>query len=335
MLSRVADAILWMSRYIERAEHAARVVDVNMNLVLDFGAHQQGKASQFWEPLIGIQEKALFHSLYDEANERTVPEFITFRTENPNSVISSVGCARENARTIRESISSEMWESLNKTYWSVHGSSIRRRWDESPHAFYQDVKEASQAFQGITDATMLRGEEWQFVQLGKYLERADATSRLLDIKFNMLLGESAEWGANSESAQWTAVLKSCSAYEAYRRSTVAPIEPWRVAEFLIFSAVFPRSIHFSVASATSALAEIGKDAANPEARNADRLLGQLRSHLDYGSVTDVQSLGMHAFLDDLQVRLNQVAKALYSAYLIFEPVFSQGLQSAAQQQEQQ
>ncbi|HEX6513403.1 MAG TPA: alpha-E domain-containing protein, partial [Chloroflexota bacterium] len=204
-----------------------------------------------------------------------------------------------------------------------------------PHSFYQQVKGASHAFQGITDATMLRGEEWQFVQLGKWLERADNTSRILDIKYQSMQSNGAILSEQIDAAQWMALLKSCSAFEAYRRFYVGRIAPARVAEFLIFSEVFPRSIRFSVTHASGALREIGSGVSTPEAKRAERLLGQLSSYLDYGSIDEVESHGMHTYLDDLQERLNRVTEELYAAYLIFEPVFAQGLQGAAQQQEQQ
>jgi uncharacterized alpha-E superfamily protein len=336
MLSRIADAILWMSRYIERAEHAARVVDVNLNLMLDLGLPERGGSQRFWEMLISVpEERALFCRLYDQANERTVSEFLTFRTDNPNSVVSTISRARENARTIRESISSEMWEQLNRAYWHVCSDAARQHWQDEPHTFYQQVKEASQAFQGVTDATMLRGEEWQFVQLGKYLERADNTSRILDIKYSALQGGMSGWNERIDAAQWTALLKSCSAFEAYRRFYVARVEPRRVVEFLVFSDLFPRSIRFSVMSAAQALVEIGSGINSPEAKRAERLLGQLRSSLEYESLDDVEPVGLHSYLDSLQMRLNRVTEELYSAYLIFEPAFAGGSQSAAQQQEQQ
>jgi len=341
MLSRVADAVLWMSRYMERAEHAARVIDVNISLLLDLGLPQHYGARRYWDPLIVVpEERELFFRLYDEPNERTVPEFLTFNTDNPNSVLSTISRARENARTVRESISSEMWEHVNRTYWFVRSSQSRVLWEEGPHAFYQHVKDASQAFQGITNATMLRGEEWQFVQLGKYLERADNTSRLLDIKVHMLLADGSGALEPVETVQWMAVLKSCSAYEAYRKFYASRIQPWRVAEFLVFSDVFPRSIRFSVTRAAEALEQVGGVSASPDAKRAERLLGRLGSALEYGTVDDLRSVGIHPYLDDLQKQLNRVSEDLHAAYFLFEPqvfgpMLEQGLQIAAQQQDQQ
>lgn len=336
MLSRVADAILWMSRYIERAEHAARVIDVNINLLLDLGGGSARPSSRYWEPLIGVPAAHdLFYSLYREANEYTLPEFLTFNTDNPNSVLSAIARARENARGVRETISSEMWEQLNRTYWLVSGAKSRRLWEEGPHAFYQQIKEASQAFQGITDATMLRGEEWQFVQLGRYLERADNTSRLLDIKLHMLLPEGGEPAEPVEAVQWIAVLKSCSAYEAYRRFQAAPLDAWHVAEFLVFSDVFPRSIRFSVGRAAEALAHVGAGPAAMAARRAGRLIGQFRSSLDYGTVDDLRAAGIHDYLDNVQIQLNRASEELHAAYFLFEPLLEQGLQGAAQQAQEQ
>lgn len=335
MLSRVADAMLWMSRYIERAEHAARVVDVNINLLLDLGVPSGESASAYWEPLVGVPaERDLFYSLYEEANERSVPEFLTFNVQNPNSILATITLARENARGVRESISSEMWEHLNKTYWFVRSASSRELWADGPHAFYQRIKEASQAFQGITDATMLHGEEWQFVRLGTYLERADNTSRLLGIKLQMFSPQGDGRSGAAESLQWMAVLKSCSAYEAYRRFYSASLDAWRICEFLVFSEVFPRSIRFSVDRAAEALREVG-GVARSGARRAERVLGQLRSSLDYGTVEDLQAAGMQRYLDDVQRRLNRVSEELHAAYFLFDPVLAQGLQGAAQQQVQQ
>lgn len=336
MLSRVADAMLWMSRYIERAEHAARVVDVNINLLLDLGAPPGEAAGAHWEPLVGVPaERELFSALYDAADERSVPEFLTFDVRNPNSVLSAITRARENARGVRESISSEMWEHLNRTYWFVRSAGSRRLWSDGPHAFYQRIKEASQAFQGITDATMLHGEEWQFVRLGTSLERADNTSRLLAIKLHMFAPLEDGRAETSESLQWMAVLKSCSAYEAYRRFYAASLDAWRISEFLVFSDVFPRSIRFSVDRAAEALHEVGGGSAGAGARRAERVLGQVRSSLDYGTVEDLQAAGMQRYLDDLQRRLNRVSEELHAAYFLFDPVLAQGLQGAAQQQVQQ
>ena len=335
MLSRVADAVLWMGRYIERAEHAARVIDVNINLLLDLGLQQDRDARRYWEPLIGVPAaQDLFFRLYDEANERTLPAFLTFNVENPNSILSAISRARENARCVREAISSEMWEHLNRTYWLVRSATSRRLWEEGPHAFYQQIKEAAQAFQGITDATMLRGEEWQFVQLGKYLERADNTSRLLDIKLHMLLPEDGEPEASVEAVQWMAVLRSCSAYEAYRRHQLAPLDAWSVSEFLVFSDLFPRSIRFSVGQAAAALDAIG-GSGTTAARQAQRVMGRLRSSLEFGSVDDLQADGIHQYLDTLQIRLNRVGEELHAAYFLFEPILLHGLQGAAQQQAQE
>jgi uncharacterized alpha-E superfamily protein len=333
MLSRVADAVLWMGRYIERAEHVARVIDVNINLLLDLGVQQDRDARRYWEPLIGVPAaQELFFRLYSQADERTLPEFLTFNVENPNSILSAISRARENARGVREAISSEMWEHLNRTYWLVHSSTSRRLWDEGPHAFYQQIKEAAQAFQGITDATMLRGEEWQFVQLGKYLERADNTSRLLDIKLRILLPDAGEPEESVDAVQWMAVLRSCSAYEAYRRHQLVPLDAWSVSEFLVFSAVFPRSIRFSVGQAAAALDAIG--GAGTAGRQARRVMVRLQSSLEYGSLDDLRAEGIHAYLDHLQIRLNRIGEELHAAYFLFEPVLVHGMQSAAQQQAQ-
>jgi len=216
----------------------------------------------------------------------------------------------------------------------VQSAGSRRLWDEGPHSFYQQVKDASHGFQGITDATMLRGEEWCFIQLGKHLERADNTSRLLDIRANMLSGP-GDWAEHLETAQWMAVLKSCSAYEAYRRFYVARIEQRRVTEFLVFSDVFPRSVRFCVTRSGEAIAEIGTDVRSAEARKVQRSIGQLRSELEYGSVDDLLATGSHPYLDGIQRQLNRVNEELYAAYLVHQAVPTRGFSWVAQQEQQQ
>ena len=191
MLSRVADSIYWMSRYVERAENVARFVDVNLNLMLDApsGADQQ------WSPLVNTTgDHADFEKRYGQATQQNVIGFLTFDRDNPNSMISCLRSARENARSVREIISSEMWLQLNQFYLMVNEAASSGKGVESPHDFYSQVKLSSQLFTGVTDATMTHGEAWHFCRLGRKLERADKTSRILDVKYFILLRSVADVG---------------------------------------------------------------------------------------------------------------------------------------------
>src|SRR6266481_9861007 len=192
MLSRVAESIYWMSRYVERAENVARFIDVNLQLMLDSSF---GQLEQQWKPLVSTTgDDAAFEKRYGEATQPSVIRFLTFDGENPNSILSCIRAARENARTVREIISSEMWLQLNKFYLMVTSAAVAPNRMDSANDFFNEVKEASHLFNGITHATMTQGEAWHFCRLGRQLERADKTSRILDVKYYLLLRSTEDVG---------------------------------------------------------------------------------------------------------------------------------------------
>ena len=203
------------------------------------------------------------------------------RKKNPNSISSCLTLARENARTTREQMSSEMWEQINRLYLFVHSDSGRELLRVSPYEFFKHIVVGSHLFQGITDATMTHGEGWDFIRIGKLLERADCSSRILDVKYHILLPSGEQVGGNVDTIQWMAVLKSCSALEAYRKIYVDQVAPWKVAEFIITHAEFPRSIRFSVDSLDSALHRISGSSEAKYANEVGALVGAaaLRSRL--------------------------------------------------------
>jgi uncharacterized alpha-E superfamily protein len=212
MLSRVATSIYWMSRYLERAENVARFVDVNLNLTLDMPE----EFGEQWGPLVNITgDLELFTKRYRAPTRENVLHFLTFDRENPNSILSCVRHARENARSVREIISSEMWEQANRFYLLVKDAAKNKSVFENPNEFYSAVKLASHLFDGITDATMSHGEAWHFLQVGELLERADKTSRILDVKYFILLPDAQAVGTTIDNIQWAALLKSASALEMY------------------------------------------------------------------------------------------------------------------------
>ena len=313
MLSRVADSLYWMSRYIERAENEARLLDVNLQLLLDIG--DEAEAMQHWAPVIAsLEETDLFDSLYATADERSVTEFVTLQKKNPNSIFSCLNLARENARTTREQISSEMWEQINRLYLFVQSDEAGTLLGSSPHEFFKRVIAGSHRFQGITDATMTHGEGWDFIRIGRLLERADSTSRILDVKYHILLPTGEDVGGNVDTIQWMAVLKSCSALEAYCKLYVSQVAPWKVAEFLITHADFPRSIRFCVDSLDTALHRISGVAETHFGNEAERLSGRLRSDVDYITIGEIFELGLHEYLEAIQKRLVEVSDAMYASY---------------------
>jgi uncharacterized alpha-E superfamily protein len=315
MLSRVADSLYWMSRYIERAENDARILDVNLQLLLDLGGETD--ALQHWAPVIAsLEETEFFNALYQKADEHSVIEFLSLRKKNPNSILSCLTLARENARTTREQISSEMWEQINRLYLFVQSENARRMLVASPHEFFKRVVTGSHLFQGITDATMTHGEGWDFIRIGALLERADYTSRILDVKYHILLPSGESVGGNIDTIQWMAVLKSCSALEAYCKLYVSQVAPWKVAEFLITHHEFPRSIRYCIDSLDAVLHRISGVDENLYANEAERLSGRLRSDVDFVTIGEIFKFGLHEYLEAIQKRLVEVSDAMYATYCV-------------------
>lgn len=315
MLSRVADSCFWLSRYIERAESSARILDVNMQLVLDYEDQNNQDAGRQWLPILAtLEDQERFHQTQSVITGEAVMDFLTFEKSNPNSILASITHARENARTVREQISSEMWEQLNRLYLHLQSPAARAAHRESPIGFYRSLVDSLHSFQGITDATMTHGEGWQFLQAGKFLERADSTSRVLDFKYHVLLPQGEQVGGNIDVTQWMAVLRSCSAMEAYFKLSHGRVTSWEIAEFLILHDSFPRSIRFCVDSLDSALHRIsGTDRGHFE-NEAERLSGMLRSNLDYANIGSIFQTGLHQYLEETQTRLGAISVALAETY---------------------
>jgi uncharacterized alpha-E superfamily protein len=302
MLSRVADSIYWMSRYIERAENVARFIDVNLHLMLDL----PGGANQPWHPLVETTgDDGDFSERYGEATQQNVIQFLTFDPENPNSILSCLRGARENARSVREVISSEMWEQLNQFYLMVNSAAAKSDSLTDPQELFASVKMSSHLFSGVTDGTMTHGEGWHFCQLGRKLERADKTSRILDVKYYILLPTVADVGTAFDDIQWAAVLRSASAFEMYRKR-YGRIAPRRIVEFLMLDREFPRAVNHCLAAARESVHAISGTPSGMFRNPAEQLLGQLCSDLAYAEVDEIIDSGLHEYLDGLQTKMNQV-----------------------------
>ncbi len=315
MLSRVADSIYWLNRYVERAENIARFVDVNLNLLLD---SPLGMAQQ-WEPLIMTTgDLPLFQERYGEATAESVIRFLAFDPAYANSIISCLNAARENARSVREIISSEMWEHLNTVYFLVQEAGLAEPSDLS--AFFKEIKMASHLFVGITNATMTHNEAWNFGQIGRLLERADKTTRILDVKYFILLPSVKDVGTTLDQLQWMALLKSASAYEMYRKRGSHRLTPDDIAEFLVLDREFPRSIRFCILQAEQSLHHITGTPPGTWSNSVERSLGRLRSDLDYTSLDEMMQIGLHEFLDNLQRRMNDIGEQIIHTFFALEPL---------------
>ena len=302
MLSRVAESIYWMSRYIERAENVARVVGVNNQLRLDLPE----QAAEQWDPMVQVSgDEPAFRARYDRPTRTSVIRFLAFDPLNPNSIVSCVTRARENARSVREVISSEMWEEVNRFYLFLSAPGARDRALASAHAFFQEIRRSSHLIEGTRNETMEHGEGWHFGEIGRQIERADQTTRILDLKYYLLLPSAADVGAPIDDLQWGALLRSASAMEAYRRAH-GRIAAAAVAGFLLLDREFPRSVHHCTTAAQSSLHAVTGTPVRRFVNPAERSLGRLVAELDYTDVTDVIRAGLHGFLDSLQDRLNDI-----------------------------
>ena len=325
MLSRVAESIYWMSRYIERAENVARFVDVNLQLILDQPTGMQAQ----WDPLVATTgDDEVFEERYGEATREAVLKFLSFDTENPNSIISCLRAARENARSIRENISSEMWEQLNDAYLMVTETSEEWAMAE-PHQFFTDIKVASHLFMGQTDNIMSHSEGWHFCQLGRLIERADKTSRIVDVKYFILLPSVSDVNTPFDDIQWGALLHSASAFEMYRK-THGLIAPNKVVAFLLLDREFPRSVLYCISKAEESLHAISGTPLETFSNSAEQGLGQLRSEFAYAQVDQILHSGLHEFLDAFQIKLNDVGKDIYKTFFTLRPVNEESTQSQSQ-----
>jgi uncharacterized alpha-E superfamily protein len=310
MLSRVADSIYWLSRYVERAENVARFIDVNLHLRLDSGA---GVVPQ-WQPLVDTTgDREAFKRRYPEASQTNVIQFLTFDPDNTNSILACLRAARENARCVREIISSDMWLQLNKFYLMVQSASDDPGLFRAPYEFFHEVKRASQSFTGITDATMTHGEAWHFGRLGRMLERADKTSRILDVKYFLLLPSVDQVGSPVDDIQWAALLRSASAFEMYRKQH-GRISPRGVVDFLLLDPQFPRAIRFCLQDARDSFHAISGTPSGTFRHSPEKLLGQLCSDLAYATVDDIVSRGPHEYLDELQTKINLVGMGIFDTF---------------------
>ncbi len=305
MLSRVADSLFWISRYIERAENTTRGIDVNLYLLLDL----PGEA-RHWEPVIQTAGCSRdFYNKYSKATSENVMHFLTLDEENPGSVINCVSNARENARCIRETITLEMWMLINKFYHRLHEKNVKDEMLNNPHKFFTEIKEFCQLYVGIQDGTMSHNEGWNFAWLGRMLERADQTSRILDVKYYILLPDVSMVGMTLDTVQWTALLKSVSAFEMFRKS-YSNVTPQNVSEFLLLSRDFPRSVLYCIEHAERALQNITNNQKTINGEKSLRVIGKLKSILEFSTIDELINRGLHESIDDIQLRLSHFNAAI-------------------------
>src|SRR2546430_13819148 len=313
MLSRDADSMYWMARYVERAEHVARMLLINSNLLMDVGDLAPHVQQRQWKSVLDVMRLGDVPVGRDTIAAR-IQQYMTFSVDNPSSLLTCLTRARENARAIRESISAEMWESLNSLYWSIKADDAQGRFDESHEDFYRSIMTGSMLFQGLTDQTLTHDQRWLFAQLAKYFERIDVTARILETRFNIL--KSADLEAAIRNIHWMAVLRSCCSIEAYRRNYAGDMDPHRIASFLILQRNFPRSIRFCLEMANEAIAAVRSGVASRAIDPAERILGRLAAQLEYAEINEILAEGIQSYLQKIQSAIADAAVAVQKTYFM-------------------
>jgi uncharacterized alpha-E superfamily protein len=305
LLSRVADALYWISRYLERAEHTARLIDVRLDLGLD-----RRRGADGWEFDRLYAALRLLPPASAPAGPAALVDALMFDLANRHSVLACVTAARENARQVREEISSDMWEQLNALFLRIKQAHRERTTLARPHYLSRAVIEGVHLFAGVTDATMGHGEGWQFLQVGRYIERAGTTAALVDLQVQ------PETAAGASPTEWLGLLRSCAALEAYCRCYTADLQPRRIVEFLLLNVEFPRSVRFAAARVESALRTIAQLTGRGAGGRAERLAGRLHAALDYGQVDEILD-DPHDYLDGITRHAAQVHAAIYQSYVMY------------------
>ena len=318
MLSRVADSLYWMSRYLERAEHTTRLLDVNLNLMLD---ESSTSSDHRWLRLLHALGKP--KRLKWEGNPYELARTLTFDTSYKSSVVSSIIAARENARHVREQISTEQWHRLNSLYIEVTRPEFKRAMqieasqgsNEGPTAFLQEVMEAVHQFQGVTDSTMSHGEGWQFIQVGRFLERASATTLLLEAYHEDLWAQPDRAAEVNEYLEWMGLLRSATAFEAYCKVYTADLTPDRILEFLLLDAEFPHSLRFSIDRLQCALQAIQHQSGKTRAEELNRIAGRLSASLGFASVDEILVGDVVEYLRGIQRQCQLIHETIYHLYV--------------------
>jgi uncharacterized alpha-E superfamily protein len=308
MLSRVADSLYWMSRYLERAEHTARLIDVDLQLGLD---QSPLAGSERWRRL--FEALQVPESLTGTLDSISVTHTLTLNRSNPSSIFCCVAAARDSLRHVREQCSSAMWENLNRLYLQTIDIPQTETSILQSGEFFRSVQEGGHLFQGITDSTMTHGEGWHYIQLGRFVERTETVAALVGTHFKRLSQPPDQSVDGAEYLEWVGLLKSCDAFEAYCKAYSAELRPQRVAEFLLLTLEFPHSLRFSAEMIHTALRLVG-DLTKRDAELPVRLTGRLRATLSLTPIEEIMAEGVHGYLNDVRRQCGQVHAAVHQIY---------------------
>jgi uncharacterized alpha-E superfamily protein len=307
MLSRVADSLYWMARYLERGEHTSRLIAVMLESMVE---QTREDADAAWHRVVGALSGEEFAPKAHDAY--VITQALAFNRFNASSLLSSLGDARDNARQIREQLSTEVWEYLNKLYLRLQPVTTEAVWGHHPARIFREALEDFHTLEGVIYSTLSHNEGWYFIQLGRHIERAQLTSRLLDLHFRQLPGFSAP-----KYFDWLVLLKFCTAFEPYCKAYTAAIRPEKIAEFLVFDEDFPHSVRFAVDQIVGALSRVA--IAAPPARRAgvERLAGKLKAAVDFGQIEELMSGEIVPFLANITRQCEQIHGAVHVAYISY------------------
>ena len=315
MLSRTADHLFWMSRYTERAENTARLLDVNYQTSL---LPQSAEVAQLgWQGLLSISELVpAYTARHGDVTPHKVMKFMVTDENNPSSIISCLRAARENARAVRGSLTTEVWETQNQTWLELNRILKRGLLESDPGEFFEWVKFRSHLSRGVTVGTMLMDEALHFMRLGTFLERADNTARLVDVKFHAVHGDlfadSSEKAQQHDFYHWSAILRSVSGFEIYRKVYRDVIHPERVAELLILRADMPRSLHACLNGVVTNLSMVSEDRSLESYRRA----GKLCAEMEFSRIDEILANGLHAYLTQFLDRVNDIGASISREFLV-------------------
>lgn len=323
MLSRVASSIYWMSRYLERADNVARFIDVNTGLILDMGWERE---TAQWDAIVHASgDTEDFNKRYQGFTEKNVLRFLTFDEENPNSIFKCIQNARENARTVREIISSDVWEKINSLFHYVEKHKRKGKLDDLQE-FFSTIHNSNYLLAGLIENTMSHGEGWLFARVGRLLERADKTARIMDVKYFSILPSTDYLDSPYDTVEWGAVLKSVNGFEMYRKQ-FHRASYRNVSQFLILDKYFPRSIFYCVNTANRSLHRIA-GMLGIYVQTCDEM-NKLEKILDNIKIDTVLENGLHEFIDTLQFNLNIIDRSLHETFFEIEPPEQKGLKNIA------
>lgn len=309
MLSRVADNLYWMSRYLERAEHTSRLMAVKLESITE---QSQADAEASWARVVSALSGEAF--VREKLEPFDITQALTFNRHNSSSLVCSLAFARDNGRQVREQISTETWNRLNQLYLKIDPIVLASIWNDQPGHIFHEILDELYMLEGITWSTMRHAEGWDFLQLGRYIERAQLVTRLLDIHF----GPQAPLDSARNALDWIVLLRFCTGFEAYCKVFTAAIHEQRIAEFLLFDQQFPHSVRFAIERVSESLARVSGGA--PQARRAscDRLAGRLKASLDFGQIDELMSGSIGGFLTNVRRQCEHIHDAVYAAYITYD-----------------